>query len=94
MSDHYYILFYTTVSDYIERRALYREEHLKLAREAHQRGTLIMGGALADPADRAVLVFKGQSPADAEDFAKNDPYVKNGLVTEWHVRLWKVVVGN
>ena len=29
----------------------------------------------------------------AEEFAKNDPYVKNGLITEWSVRPWTVVVG-
>lgn len=94
MKDNYYILFYKTVNDYIERRARYREEHLKLGREAFERGTLVMGGAFADPADGAILIFKGQSPAVAEEFAKNDPYVKNGLVVEWHVRLWTVVIGN
>ena len=94
MNSRYYILFYKTVNDYIERRALYREEHLKMARDAYDRGTLLMGGAFADPADGAALIFKGQSPTVAEDFAKNDPYVKNGLVLEWHVRLWTVVVGD
>jgi hypothetical protein len=29
----------------------------------------------------------------AEDFARNDPYVKAGLVTAWRVRQWNVVVG-
>ena len=28
-----------------------------------------------------------------EEFAKNDPYVVNGLVTEWNVRPWTVVFG-
>lgn len=53
-----------------------------------------MGGALANPADSAILIFKGEDPAVAEEFAKNDPYVKNGLIVEWHVRLWTVVIGN
>lgn len=90
----YYILFYKTVENYIEKRAPFREEHLGHAQQAHQNGTLILGGALADPADGAILVFKGDSPNVAEDFAHHDPYVKNGLITEWQVRAWNVVIGN
>ena len=90
----YYVLFYKTVENYVERRVPFREEHLGLAQQAHQNGTLILGGALADPADSAMLVFKGDSPQVAEDFAHNDPYVKNGFITEWQVRPWNVVIGN
>ena len=89
----YYILFYKTVDNYVERRAPYREEHLAYAKRAQERGGLVMAGALADPADSAVLVFKGEGPAIAENFAVNDPYVKNGLITEWRVRPWTVVIG-
>ncbi len=89
----YYILFYKTVDDYIEKRAPYRQEHLQLAQKNRDDGSLVMAGALAEPADGAVLVFKGDSPAVAENFAKNDPYVKNGLISKWEVRPWTVVVG-
>lgn len=89
----HYILFYKTVDNYIEKRAPFRDEHLSLARKASENGSLVMGGALADPPDGAVLVFKGDTPAVAQDFANNDPYVKNGLITEWKVRPWIVVIG-
>ena len=89
----YYILFYKTVDNYIERRKPYREEHLKYANAAHDKGILLMAGALSEPADSAVALFKGDNPGVAEEFAKNDPYVKNGLITEWHVRPWTVVIG-
>ena len=89
----YFILFYKTVEGYIEKRKPYREEHFQLARQFAERGDLFLGGALADPADGAVLVFKGDSPEIAEAFAKQDPYVKNGLIVEWTVRPWMVVVG-
>lgn len=89
----YYLLFYKTVEDYLEKRGAYRDEHLALARDAQAKGVLVMAGALADPPDGAVLIFKGDSRAVAEDFAQNDPYVKNGLITEWYVRSWTVVVG-
>lgn len=89
----YYLLFYETVDDYIEQRAPYRAEHLAKATEAQQGGTLVMAGALDDPADGAVLVFRGDSPEVAEDFARNDPYVQNGLIRNWQVRPWTVVIG-
>ena len=91
---YYYILFYTTVDNYVEKRVPFREEHLNLAQKAYQNGSLVMGGALDDPADSAMLIFKGNSPEVATEFAQNDPYVKNGLITEWKVRPWVVVVGN
>jgi len=90
----YYALFYDAVNDFIERRGAYRDEHLRLARDAHARGELVLAGALADPADGALLIFQGESPAVAEAFAREDPYVKNGLITNWRVRNWTVVVGN
>ena len=90
----YYALFYDAIDDFIGRRGLYRDEHLRLARESHARGELLLAGALADPADGALLIFQGDSPAAAEAFARQDPYVKNGLITNWTVRSWTVVVGN
>jgi len=89
----YYILFYKTVENYVERRKPFREQHLAYATAAHERGELILAGALDKPADSAVLVFKSNSPETAENFAKNDPYVLNGLITEWNVRPWSVVIG-
>jgi uncharacterized protein len=90
----YYALFYEVVDDFVARRGAYRDEHLRLAHEARARGELLLAGALADPADGALIVFQGESPAVAEAFARRDPYVKNGLVTKWKVRSWTVVVGN
>ena len=89
----HYLLFYEITDDYLTRRAEYRALHLDLAWKAHDRGELVLGGALANPVDGTVLLFKGDSPAIAENFAKFDPYVANGLVKRWHVREWTTVVG-
>ena len=89
----HYLMTYDLVPDYLERREQFRNEHLALAWEAHKRGELVIAGALADPADAAVLFFQGDSPAAAEAFAKADPYVVNGLVSRWHIRRWNTVVG-
>lgn len=90
----HYILFYDVAPDYLTRRAPLREQHLGLIRQAYERGELVIAGALADPADGAVLVFRGPSPEPAEAFAKADPYVLNGLVTTWRVRKWNTVIGD
>ena len=82
----HYLLMYDVVNDYVDRRAPFRQEHIELARAAVARGELVLGGALAQPADGVVLLFRGSSPAAAEQFAKSDPYVRAGIVTEWRVR--------
>jgi uncharacterized protein YciI len=89
----HYLLIYDLSPDYLERRVQFRNEHLKLAWDANARGELVLGGALADPVDNAVLLFKGDSPEAAERFVAADPYVKNGLVARWRVRPWTTVVG-
>jgi uncharacterized protein YciI len=90
----HYLLFYDVVPDYEERRMSLRSAHLAHAKDACARGELLLGGAMADPVDGAVLLFKGESPAAAEAFAVADPYVTNGLVTQWRVRAWATVVGD
>lgn len=89
----HYLLFYEVVANYAELRAPLRALHLAHARRAVERGELVLGGALANPIDGAVLLFRGASAAVAEDFATADPYVQNGLVKEWRVREWSTVVG-
>lgn len=89
----YFALIYDVIDDYVEQRAPFRQLHLALAEDARERGQLVLGGAFDDPVDGALLVFKGTDRSVAEDFARNDPYVLNGLVTHWRVRPWNVVIG-
>ena len=114
----HYLLMYDTADDYLTARAPYRKRHLLHAIAAHQRGELVLGGALANPATSspallpqgegsvvwsasadeasrlgAVILFQGDSPKAAEDFAKADPYVLNGVIKSWRVREWTTVVG-
>ncbi|MCX6154577.1 MAG: YciI-like protein [Candidatus Kapabacteria bacterium] len=87
-----YILFYKTVNDYVVRRAPYRDEHLSYATKYLNRGELLMAGTLSEPVDSAVLIFKCKNPSLVEEFASNDPYVVNGLISEWTIRPWNVVL--
>ena len=91
---NYFALIYETVDDYVARRAEFREQHLRVAREARDKGELIFGGAFDDPVDRALIIFCVDDKSKVEAFARKDPYVVNGLVKKWEVRPWKVVVGH
>ncbi|MDE3109391.1 MAG: hypothetical protein KGL02_05570 [Acidobacteriota bacterium] len=84
---------YELVDDYLTRRGAFRQEHLALAAAAHERGEIVLAGAFAEPLDRALLIFRGADRSAAESFARNDPYVANGLVKRWEVRPWTVVIG-
>lgn len=89
----HFLLIYDFVPDYLERRPAHRSEHLRLAWEAHGRGELVLAGALAEPADGAILLFQGENDGAARAFAERDPYVRTGLVRHWSVRPWTTVVG-
>jgi uncharacterized protein len=89
----YFALFYEVIDNFVELRAPYRQEHLRLAEAANRRGQLVLAGAFAEPADSALIIFRGDDPSAATAFAENDPYVRNGLVKNWEVRPWTVVIG-
>ena len=89
----HFLLLYDVAPDYLERRGAHRDAHLRLAWAAHERGELLLGGAFAEPADGAALLFRGETAEVAERFARADPYVTNGLVAHWRVRRWTTVVG-
>jgi uncharacterized protein YciI len=90
----YFALIYKVVDDYVERRGQFRDAHLGLARAAHARGELLLGGAFTDPPDTALLVWRCADKAPIEAFVAADPYVVNGLVARWEIRDWKVVIAD
>jgi uncharacterized protein YciI len=89
----YFALTYDVVEDFAERRMPFRGPHLKLAQDAHERGEIVMAGALGDPPEKALIVFRTDDISVPERFAENDPYVTSGLVTKWKVQPWNVVIG-
>ncbi len=89
----HYLLFYEKVPDYSARQV-----PLAAAHRAHldvwiDRGLLLVGGNLEDPADGALLLFLASSAAPVEEFALADPYVTGGVVAHWRVRGWDTVAG-
>lgn len=89
----HYLLFYEVGDDYVSRHAEFRDAHLEKVWKASEPGELVLGGALANPVDGAVLLFRGDSPDVAEKFARADPYVTSGAVKRWYVREWTTVAG-
>lgn len=90
----YYILTYDFVSDYMYARTPHRADHFAHIKPYIDNGSLLLGGALVDPSDKGVLVFQATDEQTVEEIAKQDPYVKNGVVTKYVVRQWSVVAGS
>lgn len=88
----HYVLLYETADDYVTRRTPFRSAHLQQVQDAHRRGEIVLAGALADPVDGAMLVFR--DAAAAERFAAADPYVLHGAVRSWKIRIWNTVAGD
>lgn len=88
----HFVLIYDFAADYVSRRAPFRAEHLTLARSYAERDALQLGGALLEE-PLGLLLFKAETAEVAERFAREDPYVKHGVVTAYRVREWTTVVG-
>ena len=86
------LLLYEYVDDIIERRGPYREGHLQLLQQLKDAGTVLMAGALGDPVTGAAIVFNPCDPAEIGEYVLRDPYVVNGLVTDWRALPWTVVI--
>jgi len=89
----YWLLLYDLADDYLDRRGPLRATHLSLAQGAHDRGELLMAGAVSEPFDLAVLVFTVEDTSIIDQFVADDIYVREGLVKSWSNRPWNVVVG-
>ena len=87
----HFLLIYELAADYLERRPAFRDRHLALAWEAADRGALLLGGAVGDPVESALLLFTDAAAASA--FAEADPYVREGLVRSFRIVPWTTVVG-
>ena len=82
-----YVLFYDSAEDVLSKAPAQQEAHGVRLREFASRGELLMTGPFSNPQEEgAMSVFT--SRAAAEEFAKGDPFVLNGVVERWYVREW------
>jgi uncharacterized protein YciI len=89
----HFALIYEMVENFVERRKPYREAHLQHINDAHARGLIVMAGAMGDPPDGGLLIFRAESSDAVEEWVRADIYVTSGIVTGWRVRPWNVVIG-
>jgi uncharacterized protein len=90
----HFLLIYDYAPDFMEKRGPVRPAHLELCRASVARDELQLGGAVpsGEPAF-GLLLFKAETAQIAEDFARADPYVAQGVVAKWRVCEWITVVG-
>lgn len=91
----YFLVKYKFVSNFIERRKEVREDHLCYIRAAFDRGEVIAGGAYGDKDDISggLIIFKLDSKERANQFVTKDPFYTAGLLTDYEIHEWQVVVG-
>ena len=93
-SNAYLLLTLHYVDGMMEKRGPHREAHLAGAQRGYDDGTIVMAGALLDPVDAGVFVFKNVDEAHVKAFVEADAYYVAGLVPRYTIRPWMVVVGN
>jgi uncharacterized protein YciI len=84
-----YLLFYESAPDVREKAPAHREAHCALWEAFRAQGTLLMVGPFSN-LDGALGIFTTQDAA--EEFARLDPFVTNGVVVKWWIREWSEVL--
>jgi uncharacterized protein YciI len=84
-----YVVFYEGASD-MEKARLHFPAHKERYARFVADGTLLMIGTFGNPAEGAMGVFTTREAA--EEFVKGDPFILNGVVTEWRLSGWNEVL--
>jgi len=94
MKKKHFILFYDYVPNMGERRTPIRPAHLEYTKPWIAQGKLQLGGAFTADLSGAIITFECDSIQEVEEFYKNDPYYKGGLVTDVKIKEWSIVAGS
>jgi uncharacterized protein YciI len=89
----YYVVFvvtsYESFEDALAKAPAMVAAHIARSKELHARGTLLMAGAfLNNPQEPLSTMAIHTTREAAEEYAKGDPFVQNGLTRTWYVREW------
>jgi uncharacterized protein YciI len=82
-----YVLIYESAEGVREKAPPHVRAHGARIKEFHARGTLLMIGVFEDPEEGAMGVFSAREAA--EEFARGDAFVLNGVVHDWRVLAWE-----
>ena len=86
-----YVLFYESAEDVRSKAPLHMPAHRARYEEFHARGSLLMLGTFANPQEEGSMAIFTSREA-AEEFARADPFVLNGVVRRWQLREWNEVL--
>jgi uncharacterized protein YciI len=82
-----YVLLYESAEDVAAKAPQHAAAHREHWHPFRERGELLLIGPFGDPQSQgAMAVFTSQEAA--VEFARNDPFVLNGVVRTWEVRQW------
>jgi uncharacterized protein len=82
-----YVLLYESAEGVAERAPQHAAAHNAYWPPFHERGELLLIGPFGDPQTQGAMgIFTSREAA--EEFARNDPFVVNGVVRSWEVRDW------
>ncbi len=84
------VMFYEVAPDGLPKARMHYEAHRARLNDFHTRGSLLMAGPFANPAEGAMGVFTSREAA--EEFIRGDPFVINGVVAKWSLRDWNEVL--
>lgn len=82
-----YVVFYQSAPDVMSRAPLHFPAHRARYEDFHARGTLLMIGTFANPQEEGSMAVFTMREA-AEEFVSGDPFVLNGVVSNWDIREW------
>jgi uncharacterized protein len=82
-----YVLFYESGDDLQTKAPLHFPAHSAYGQSFHEAGTLIAYGPFGNPEDEGSMAIFTTREA-AEQFARDDPFVLNGVVGSWTIREW------
>jgi uncharacterized protein len=83
-----YVLLYESADDVLAKAPLHVEAHSARGKEFYERGSLVAYGPFGDPQEQgSMAVFTTREAA--EEFARDDPFVVNGVVRDWQIREWE-----
>jgi len=84
------VMFYEPAADGLSKAPSNYPGHKARVDEFARRGVLLMVGTWANPAEGAVGIFTSRQAA--EEFARGDPFVVNGVVGTVTFRDWNEIL--
>ena len=82
-----YVLFYESADDVLAKAPAHFAAHRARGRKFDGQGSLVAYGPFGNPQEEgSMAVFTSREAA--EEFARSDPFVLNGVVRSWHIRRW------